>query len=164
MFNRKEYYKTHPEARKKRLEYMLEYNKNNPNKEYQKQWREKNKKRDKVIRANKYKNDMKYKLILILRARIGKALKYNLKSKNTKKLLGCTIEELKKYLEGQFKEGMSWENHSQFGWHIDHKIPCEQFDLSKKDEQCKCFHYTNLQPLWWQDNLSKNNKLIKNEA
>ena len=51
---------------------------------------------------------------------------------------------------------MSWENHGT--WHIDHRVPCAKFDLTKKEEQEKCFHYTNLQPLWAKDNLSKGNK------
>ena len=55
---------------------------------------------------------------------------------------------------------MSWDNHG-FGddkWHIDHIIPCSNFDLTKKEEQKKCFNYKNLQPLWQKDNLSKGNK------
>jgi len=182
----KEYYILHPEAKEKERqrriknkEILYEYqkqhriknkerynqktrerNKNNIKlKEYQKQWRKENKEKLKQYRDKQYKNNVNYKLIMVLRARIGKALKYNLKSKNTRKLLGCSIEELKIYLEKQFRNGMTWENHSQFGWHIDHIIPCENFDLSREEEQCKCFHYTNLQPLWWQDNLSKNKSI-----
>jgi len=160
VFNCKEYYATHPKALEKRKEYMRNYNKKPEIKkrmqEIQRRFREKNKLRDVQIRAEKYKNDVKYKLSITLRARIGKAIKYNLKAKHTLELIGCSVKELKEYLEKQFKPGMSWVNHSQFGWHIDHKIPCDAFDLSKEEEQCKCFHYTNLQPLWWNENLSKN--------
>ena len=48
---------------------------------------------------------------------------------------------------------MTWDNHGQ--WHIDHIKPCAKFDLTDKDQQKACFHYTNLQPLWKEDNLSK---------
>jgi hypothetical protein len=68
-------------------------------------------------------------------------------------MLGCTIEELWKHLEKKFKPGMTKENHGK--WHVDHIIPCAIFDLSKPEEQIKCFHYTNLQPLWAIDNIRK---------
>ena len=61
-------------------------------------------------------------------------------------------------MESKFTEGMSWENQGKNGWHIDHKKPCSKFDLSKPEEQKKCFHFTNLQPLWWEDNLKKSDK------
>lgn len=71
-------------------------------------------------------------------------------------MLGCTIQEFKIYLENKFKEGMSWKNRSD--WHIDHIKPCASFDLSKEEEQKKCFHYTNLQPLWARENILKKDK------
>lgn len=74
-------------------------------------------------------------------------------------LLGCTIEELRTHLEAQFQEGMTWDNYGRDGWHIDHIKPCSSFDLLKEAEQRECFHYTNLQPLWAKDNLSKGAKL-----
>jgi hypothetical protein len=72
--------------------------------------------------------------------------------------MGADIETVKKHLESLFKKGMSWENHGNEGWHIDHIIPCAAFDLTDPKQQKKCFHYTNLQPLWAKDNLSKGDK------
>src|SRR5258708_6680707 len=51
-------------------------------------------------------------------------------------------------LEIQFKPGMTWENYGRHGWHVDHIRPCNSFDLSDQTELRKCFHFTNLQPLW----------------
>lgn len=68
-------------------------------------------------------------------------------------LLGCTYEQLLAHLESQFSDGMNWENYGE--WHIDHIRPCASFDLLDPEEQRKCFHYTNLQPLWALDNLLK---------
>jgi len=107
---------------------------------------------------NRRKVDIDFKLRNYLRTRIWNALKMNIKSNSTTKLLGCSIEFLKYYLTKQFKPGMSWSNYGK--WHIDHIRPCCTFDLSKPEEQRKCFHYTNLQPLWAFDNLSKSKKEI----
>ena len=77
------------------------------------------------------------------------------KSAKSKECLGCDHDHLKKHIESQFIEGMTWENHGTHGWHIDHIIPLSVFDLSNHEDQRKAFHYTNLRPLWWQDNIAK---------
>ncbi len=142
----------------------LEWNKRNPLKmaKYKKRYYLKTK--DKWLKYNKnykktynkkYKKNPKNKLKERLRVRILRALKQNYKYSSTFQLLGCSIEFLKKYLKNKFKPGMTWKNHTVNGWHIDHIIPCCRFDLSKEFEQRKCFHYTNLQPLWAEENWSK---------
>lgn len=68
---------------------------------------------------------------------------------------------LKKHLEKQFQNGMTWKNHTKDGWHIDHIIPCSFFDLSDPEQQKECFNYKNLQPLWAEDNLSKGNNIYE---
>jgi hypothetical protein len=74
-------------------------------------------------------------------------------------LTGCTPNQLKAHFESLFQTGMTWENKGRFadlsGWQIDHKIPCSKFDLFDPEQQRKCFHYTNLQPLWEKENKSK---------
>ena len=69
------------------------------------------------------------------------------------------MQDLKIHLQEKWLPGMSWENYGYYGWHIDHIIPCSKFDLSKLEEQKKCFHFTNLQPLWAADNIKKSNKV-----
>jgi hypothetical protein len=111
--------------------------------------------------ANRKKNDPYYKLSMTLRTRIINAIKnqYTEKAYSSIELLGCTIQEVRKHLEKQFTEGMSWNTHGVKGWHIDHIIPCASFDLTDPSQQKLCFHYANLQPLWWDENLSKGAKL-----
>jgi len=70
---------------------------------------------------------------------------------------GCSIAFLVKHIEKQFKDGMNWENRDK--WHIDHIRPCASFDLTDTKQQLECFHYTNLQPLWAFDNMSKGKKI-----
>lgn len=100
------------------------------------------------------------KLRYLISNRILIALKRNYKSGRTLELLGCSILECRQHLEKQFKPGMTWENRGQHGWHIDHKRPCASFDLTDPKQQKQCFHYTNLQPLWAKDNLSKGDKIL----
>jgi hypothetical protein len=123
-----------------------------------------NKNKDKINERSRkrYQNDFNYKISNILRKRLSAVLKIKNtpKIKKTLELLGCSIQEFKNYLEKQFKEGMTWENRGLYGWHIDHIIPCASFDLSDPEQQKKCFHYTNLQPLWWNENLSKGSKIL----
>lgn len=129
-------------------------------------WRKKNRKiiNDKYKKYEKIRKaiDPKYKLLKTLRNRINTVLKYQNTSKtnSTINLTGCTLTELKLHLESKFKPGMNWNNHGK--WHIDHIIPCSLFNLIDENEQKKCFNYTNLQPLWAHENLSKGNKLINN--
>ena len=75
------------------------------------------------------------------------------KTNTTFKIVGCTPEFLKEYLEKQFILGMTWKNHGFYGWHIDHIIPLSKAKTLKDFE--KLCHYTNLQPLWAEENLKK---------
>lgn len=109
-------------------------------------------------RSNRLKTDIKFKLQKNIRHRLGKLLKQQTSSIAVT-FLNCSLEELKTYLESKFQPGMTWDNYGTKGWHIDHIVPLSNFDLTKEDELKKACHYMNLQPLWWQDNLSKSNKV-----
>lgn len=113
----------------------------------------------KNYRLNRRNTDLSYKLKEYLRCRIREALKHNYKSVHTMELIGCSIEFLKSYIESKFQIGMTWENYGRFGWHIDHIQPCSSFDLSKPENQKICFNYSNLQPLWFKENLLKGAKV-----
>jgi len=106
----------------------------------------------------KYHTDNKFKILHNLRRRLLKVLKQNKKFGHTIELVGCSLDNLKQHLEKQFKPGMNWNNYGIGGWEIDHIRPCASFDLSKESEQKKCFFYTNLQPLWFEENNKKRNK------
>jgi hypothetical protein len=112
--------------------------------------------RRKLVRdwvAKKSKESPSFRLEKNLRIRIWHALNGKVKSKRTKELLGCNVDELKIHLENKFSEGMTWDNYGK--WHVDHIKPCSLFDLTVPEEQLLCFNYTNLQPLWSYDNQSK---------
>ena len=147
--------------KEKRINKSKEWNFKNKErkKEIDKEWYLKNKEYVNERNKKRRKTDLNYKLLLNLRRRTLLALKNNCKSKNTMSLLGVkNIEFLWKHLESTFKKGMTRKNHGKV-WHIDHIRPCASFDLSKPEEQAKCFHYTNLQALWSWENLSKGSKV-----
>jgi hypothetical protein len=110
----------------------------------------------------RYYTDVEYKLLCTLRGRMKAAFKSKklLKENKTIELLGCKVKEAREHIEKQFKEGMTWENHGINCWHIDHILPCASFDLTDPEQQKKCFHYTNLQPLWAKENISKGAKIL----
>lgn len=108
----------------------------------------------------RYGTDPTFNLIGRLRSRLNKALRCNVKSASTETLIGICAEECRKHIESQFTEGMSW--HSDM--HVDHIVPCASFDLSDPQEQRKCFHWTNLRPMWGPENLCKSDKMTKEAA
>jgi hypothetical protein len=128
------------------------------NKEYRITNREKFNNYGKNYREKNISNPI-FKLSSNLRRRIRCFFKSKMISKNNKsfEIIGCSPEFLKEHLEKQFTDGMSWENHGLYGWHIDHIIPLSS--AKTEEEVYELCHYTNLQPLWSTDNLKKGAKI-----
>lgn len=146
----------------------LRYRKNNleecrkERREYQRQYRIKYPERVRETRRKcaraRPRIDAQSRLRQALRSRLSHAIKGKLKRGSFVKDLGCTIDELKIYLEKLFQPGMSWNNYGK--WHLDHKHPLASFNLLDKVQFLKAAHYTNLQPLWAHDNLVKKDKIL----
>ena len=125
-------------------------------------WRQTHPEQIQQQRQKTYQESYKNPLIRLIggqRQRIRQLLQKNNLRKNNRTLayLGCTLETLKNHLEQQFVDGMTWENRGMFGWHVDHIQPLSRFDLTDPEQLQIAFWYTNLQPLWWRDNLKKSN-------
>lgn len=150
----------------KNIDKILETNKNHYYKNrderiaYSKKYMKKNKLIINEKNKQRYKVDVIFKLKQSIRTRINKYLKSKKIEKNRKifHIVGCSIDLLKEHLEKQFKSGMTWENYGLFGWHIDHIIPLAS--AKTEEEIYTLCHYTNLQPLWAEENLTKNKKII----
>ncbi len=106
-------------------------------------------------RKLRYHSDVSFRLASTLRARITGAMRYGYKTGSAIADLGCSIEDLKKHLESKFQPNMNWDNYGRYGWHIDHIRPLTAFNLSDSEQLKKACHYTNLQPMWWRDNILK---------
>ena len=104
------------------------------------------------------KSDPVHILTQRLRYRLKKVLKYTgtKKTLSAIRLVGCSSSELLAHIQSTFKPGMTWENRRM--WHVDHIKPCAAFDLTDVEQQKQCFHYTNLQALWAEENMSKGKK------
>jgi hypothetical protein len=139
--------------------YDKEYKKNN--KEKLQKWRidnaDKIREQKRIWSNKKASTDVTYRLKRNIRTRIRCALKPTnaYKVDKSEKLLGCSIDYFKKYFSSLFTDGMNWDKFMSADIEIDHIKPCAKFDLTQESEQRSCFHYTNLQPLWWQDNNKK---------
>lgn len=127
-------------------------------------WKEKN--REKIRHQNRerekllLKNNLGYKAYKSIRRRIALALEDAGANKNnhrTIEYIGCSIEFYIKYQESLWTEGMTWENYGngKGKWQIDHIKPCCSFNLTIPEEQLKCFHYSNTQPLWHKEHVIK---------
>lgn len=131
----------------------------------EREWRKKNTERVRGYYCKsvkkKYAKDDLFKLQQNMRTRICAVLSRAGSSKNsrTMDLVGCTASELREHIERKFLPGMTWNNKGHCGWHIDHIVPLSRFDLVDEEQQKAAFHYTNLQPLWAEDNLRKSNKV-----
>lgn len=132
------------------------------NYKYQKRWKktERGKASNNASKMRWIKNNPIARLIATQRTRLSNTLKVKGVRKKLKTLdyIGCTATELKKHLEGMFQEGMTWNNYGKNGWEVDHIIPLHSFDLKTEEGKKKALHYSNLQPLWREDNLRKAGK------
>ena len=142
--NHKEYYRKKSKGRR-----------NNPKlksalREYNTQW---TRERRKIHIETRIKGN--------LRSRLRDAIKGRRKSATTIKLLGCTWDVYKAYIENLWATGMTWENYGRGKgkWNIDHIKPLSLFDLEKPEEQANAFHYLNTQPMWETDNFKKGNRI-----
>lgn len=145
-----------PKIRKSSLKYY--YENSEIIKEKHKKYRKDNRTKINQYITEKKLNDPIYRLSCIVRNRIYSFLKHKniTKQNKTFNIVGCSPEFLKEYLEKQFVDGMCWDNRNE--WHIDHKIPLSS--ANTEEEIYKLCHYTNLQPLWAEDNLRKSNKIL----
>lgn len=109
--------------------------------------------------ANRRKEDIQFRIKMQLRSRLHSAIRGQFRRGSAVRDLGCTIPEFIDHIAKKFQPGMSWDNWGRDTWHLDHIQPLTSFDLTKRRQLLKAFHYSNYQPLWAVDNLSKNDRL-----
>ena len=146
-------------ARKERSRKYYERDKVKKLKEQSERWKNdpEFRKRRSNHAMNRRKTDPNYRLIETIRNRTRISIIKQYKNSKTINLLGASIDDVRKHIESLWLNGMSWENHGTKGWHIDHIIPLSK--CKNEEDMLKLCHYTNLQPLWFEDNLKKSDKI-----
>ena len=156
----KKYLETHPSYNQEYYQSNSKYFRRyyDEHADHYKKWRQDNKEKLNAYRRQLKQKDPNFKVACALRSRISSLIRAAGVKKNHRstELLGCSIDDFRKHLEFLFRDGMRWDNYGK--WHIDHIVPCCCFDLTKVEEQKKCFHYSNQQPLWASENLHKSNR------
>lgn len=157
--HRKEYYEKNKDSIIKRTKsnyYKKRESRLEVSKIYQKNNRPKKNAYKRRYMRERSKIDPLFKLSNTIRSLIKNSFKNNgfTKKSNTFKILQCEFIEFKVYIESQFREGMTWDNHGE--WHLDHKIPISW--ATSVEEIIKLNHFSNFQPLWANENLSKGNR------
>lgn len=134
--------------------------KHDKNKEKEKIYRKNNRKKISEREKNRYHNDPLFKIKTNIRNRLKLFLKSKsiTKRNTTLQIVGASPEVIKEHIEKQFKEGMTWENYGLTGWHIDHIIPLSS--AKTEEDVYRLAHYTNLQPLWSEENYKKSNNIL----
>jgi hypothetical protein len=157
----KERYANKPEIKKQRRIYGMQAKLKRKRKLYART--PEAKKRRNEYEKKKRLEDPVYKLKHSIRTRTNNFLRGKGIAKNTKmeKLIGCSWAELHRYIEAHFLPGMTWNNHSRLGWHVDHIIALSTLtgdDLTRPKKINALFHYSNLRPLWYDDNIRRTPK------
>tara|TARA_Y100001978_G_scaffold134162_1_gene119962 strand:- start:38 stop:1039 length:1002 start_codon:yes stop_codon:yes gene_type:complete len=160
-------YSKDEEYRKEKLSYQAQYREENLDKikNYEKNNRDKINARARDYLPKRRARDLDFRLRERCRIMVYKALtrKGVMRSMRTKELIGCDNKFLKKHLESLFTENMSWENWSQYGWHIDHIRPCESFNFESIEQRKVAFNWRNLQPLSASENTSKQHRYLEED-
>jgi hypothetical protein len=152
---KKRYIERHPE---RRLEQCRRYYQTH--KDRYKAYCIKNKEELNKWRREYHQNNPQARIAHNLRTRICAVLSNKSRGSRLNTLVGCDMDYLKKHLEAQWTEGMSWQNYGRGTglWSLDHIQPLYFYDLTKEDECRVAFHFSNMQPMWYPENSSKSNR------
>lgn len=129
--------------------------------------------RRRIWQKERERTHPQFRIGRVLRIRLRQAVRAQLRGKTTIQKppsdkvsairdLGCTIPELMHHLEQQFQPDMTWGNYGT--WHIDHTTPLSSFDLTDPEQARAACRFSNLQPLWAEENLKKGSQLCEQAA
>ena len=104
---------------------------------------------------HRYRNDPQFKTRTQFKKKLQRLLRGKYDDRFSLYFVGCTKEQLREHIESQFEHGMSWDNYGLKGWVADHIRPMCKFNLLDPGQVKECFHFSNLKPLWYEQNRRK---------
>lgn len=162
-----EYYKENDlkRDREKRKQWRSEWLNNNREavNAKRREWWNRNRERVNAKLTSIRQNDPQVKLNNAISSGMKESLHFGKNRRRWQELVGYTLEDLRKHLEKQFKDGMSWDNYGKYGWHVDHIIPLSAFHYETPNDIDfkQCWALKNLRPMWAAENISKHGKVDK---
>jgi len=160
--SQRKYREANPPNKEKFAEYKRKYLAANKEKiaEYQRKYKAANKEKRNARQRDRRKTDPAWAINRNLSSRLFQIMNGvgGVKQAATMDLIGCTRDELLAHLASKFKPGMTMDNQGRY-WHVDHIMPCAEFDHNIPAQVRTCWHYTNLQPLEAKENMSKGRKI-----
>jgi hypothetical protein len=144
-------------------DYNKQWHLENP--DYNSQYGQTHKKEINLYFEIRKQGDLNFKIACNLRSRLCRIVKNGQKAGSAVRDLGCSVDFFKAYIESKFYphpitgEIMSWENYGRL-WQFDHMYPLSKADLTDRIQFLWVCHYTNIQPLWKEENLKKGNKIL----
>lgn len=149
----------------KRLKYQQSAHGKSIHNKASKKYKKTNRSKLQAYQNNRVKTDPAFRIIRCLRERVRQILKGTKRHIKTSDAIGCTKQQLVQHIENQWQDGMSWDNYGSGPgkWNIDHIYPFFLCDKTNLEQIIHNNHYTNLRPLWWEDNMSRDYNDIQNK-
>jgi hypothetical protein len=114
----------------------------------------------KAYKQSLRQNDPYFRMVCNLRRHLQRFPKKN--SDRISKVFGCSPNFFRDHLQqtaiDNGYKNFDINNYDVKKYHKDHIIPCSKFDLNDNDQKRKCFHWSNIQILTAEENMSKGSK------
>ena len=151
----KEYKQKHSDELKVKRQAYLRNNAEHVRERYKK-YCENNREKLCKIAADYRNNNIGQHLRAVFRSRLAEKLK---KVKPTGEYIGTKMSIVKKWIEWNMLDDMTWENWGSL-WQIDHTLPINLFDMEDDMNVFICFNWKNLMPLYASYNRKKSDKIV----
>lgn len=114
--------------------------------------------RSRILNKQYYHNDNNFRIKTIMRVQLRRLVRGHYETSIVQNYIGCNIDKLRHWLQITANVNGYYDfdiNNITKDYHIDHKIPISQFDLTNEEDLKRAYHWSNLQILSAKDNKKK---------